>query len=87
MYPTFGTFIYVGTHGNFNETYRAYCIGKISSVSVTHTEGSKSQTKANQRNKTTVGVGEWWFNAVSATEAIFAARTCECFKQSCTSSS
>ena len=25
---------------------------------------------------------EWWFNAVSATEAIFTARTCYCFKQS-----
>ena len=27
-------------------------------------------------------VREWWFNAMSATEAIFTARTCWCFKQS-----
>ena len=25
---------------------------------------------------------EWWINAVSATEAIFTAITCHCFKQS-----
>ena len=29
-----------------------------------------------------VGVREWWFNAVSTTKAVFPARICYCFKES-----